>query len=293
MVRVVMSVMVRVVMSVMVIHVGVSVVVSVNVGWDVMVVELLMSMGTILDALGVWGGSSGNWHVDVLGSVGHWLVIGVVGDVSHWLPVAVNFFVVDWLVFGLLSEVLVLWCWLVVVRSLIAVLFLNVCLWLWDLVVVSIELMAGLMMLLVDLGVSIVVVQVVVIGMMIIMFVVVNGWANHWVIDVVLINVNIGVVHNWVGFDVMHIEVADWRLVVCILDMGVVAMITVDGGLCWLVVDVVVDGLGGVEIVKVLLVLAPLSVFGAPLVAVFVVLMHTLLLLGKFSDLGLLSGNLS
>ena len=278
--------------GVVVVVVRVGVVVSVNMGWDNMVVVGLMNMVTFLNLLWVWGGSGGNWHVNVLGSVGHWLVIRVVGDMSDWLPVDVNLLVVDWLVLGLLGVVLVLWCWLVVAGSLVAVLFLDVCLWLWDLVVVSIEFVGSLVVILVDLGVSVVMVEVVVIGVMVVVLVVVNGWAGHWVVNVVFIDVNI-VVHNWVGIDVMNIEVADWGLVVWRLNVGVVAVVTVDGGLSWLVVDVVVDWFGGAEIVEVLLVLAPLSVLGAPLVAVVVVLMHLLLLLGKFGDLGLLGGNLS
>ena len=279
--------------GVVVVVVSVGVVVSVNMGWDDMVVVGFMNVFTFLNLLWVWGGSGGNWHVNVLGSVGHWLIVGVVGDVSHWLPVDVNFLVVNWLVFSLLSEVLVLWCWLVMTRSLIAVLFLDVCLWLWDLVVVSIELMGSLMVFLGDLGESVVVVQVVIVGMMSVVLIVVNGWASHWVVNVVLVDVNIGVVHNWVGIDVMNIEVTGWGLMVWGLNVGMVAVITVDGGLRWLVVDVVVDWLGGAEIIEVLLVLAPLSVFGAPLVAVMMVFMDALLLLGEFSDLGMLGGNLS
>jgi hypothetical protein len=272
---------------------SVGIVVSVNMGWDDMVVVGFMNVLTFLNLLWVWGGSGGNWHVNVLGSVGHWLVIRVMGNVSDWLPVDVNLLVVDWLVLGLLGKVLVLWCWLVMAGSLIAVLFLDVGLWLWDLVVVSIKLVRSLVMIFVDLGVSVVMVEVVVIGVMVIMLVVVNGWADHWVINVVLVDVNIGVVHNWVSIDVVHIVVTGWGLVVWRLNVSVVAVVTVDRGLSWLVMDVVVDWLRGAEIVEVLLVLAPLSVLCAPLVAIVVVLMHLLLLLGKFGDLGLLGGNLS
>jgi hypothetical protein len=165
------------------------------------------------------------------------------GNVSDWLPVDVNLLVVDWLVLGLLGKVLVLWCWLVMAGSLIAVLFLDVGLWLWDLVVVSIKLVRSLVMIFVDLGVSVVMVEVVVIGVMVIMLVVVNGWADHWVINVVLVDVNIGVVHNWVSIDVVHIEVTGWGLVVWRLNVSVVAVVTVDRGLSWLVMDVVVDWL--------------------------------------------------
>ena len=87
-------------------------------------------------------GSCGNWHVNVLGSVGHWLVISVVGDMSHWFPVDVDLFVVNWLIFGLLSEVLVLWLWGVMMRSLETMFFLNIGLGLgWSSIVVSIKLM--------------------------------------------------------------------------------------------------------------------------------------------------------
>ena len=178
------------------------------------------------------------------------------------------------------------------VRSLVAVLFLDVCLWFWDLVVVSIELVGSLVVILVDLGISVMVVEVVVIGVMGVMLVVVNGWAGHWVI-MVLFDVVFNVVHNWVVIDVMNIEVADWGLVVWRLDVGVVAVVTVDGGLSWLVVDVVVDWLGSAEIIEVLLVLAPLVVLGAPLMGILVLLMNLLLLLGKFGNLGLFGGNLS
>ena len=267
-------------------------VVSVNMGWYDMVVVSLMDVVTFFDQLWVRSGSGGNWHINVLGSVGHWLVIGVVGHMSDWLPVDVNLLVVDWLVLGLFSVVLVLWCWLVVVGSLVAVLFLDVCLWFWDLVVVSIELVGSLVVLLCDLGVSVVMVEVVVIGMMGVVLVVVNGWAGHWVI-MVLFDVVLDVVHNWVGIDMVDIKVTDWSLVVWGLDVGVVAVVTVDGGLSWLVVDVVVDWLVSAEIIEVLLVLAPLFVLGAPLVGIFVLLMNLLLLLGKLGDLGLLGGNLS
>ena len=88
-----------------------------------MVGVMMLVMTSLFDLLWVWNSSCGNWNINVLGLVGHWLVIGMVGNMSYWFPVNMDFLVVNWLILCLSSIILVFWLWSVMVWSRIMVVF--------------------------------------------------------------------------------------------------------------------------------------------------------------------------
>merc|ERR1712048_1120938 len=107
---------------VVMIMVVVIIMMSVIVSHGVMGVVMLI-MTSLFDLLWVRNSSGGNWNINVLGLVGHWLVIGVMSDMSYWFPVDMDFLVVNWLILCLSSIILVLWLWSVVVWGRIMVVF--------------------------------------------------------------------------------------------------------------------------------------------------------------------------
>ena len=62
-------------------------------------------------------GSHFNRHVNMFGSIRHWLIINMSSGVLDWLVIYVSLSVLNWFIFSFRGVVLMTWLWLVVMRS--------------------------------------------------------------------------------------------------------------------------------------------------------------------------------